>query len=153
MKDSPKVKPEQTERLDAALRKGDVIVLGAGFSRALTDKAPLMKGFLETSIAMGAYDPERFHIELAKAIVQYFGGKIADINIEELATFLADESIEDWLPSFSRKAANDQLIWVIANTLATAWDGALKSPSLPFARSFARKCIDEQIPIVTLNYD
>lgn len=137
---------------DAQVRKGDILVLGAGFSRALTDKAPLMKGFLTAPTVKGAYVPE-FHIELTRALLQYFGGKLEDVNIEELATFLADESSEGWPPFFNRKAAYDQLVWVITNTLAPAWDGALESPSLPFARLLAKNCVAEQVPIVTLNYD
>jgi hypothetical protein len=81
--DSPKEKPEQIEHSEAALRQGEVIALGAGFSRTLTDKALLMKGFLETSAAMGAYHLERFHIDLAKEKVQYFGEKIRNMNIEK----------------------------------------------------------------------
>ena len=135
------------ETSDAQLREGDVLVLGAGFSSALTDKAPTMKGFLVASAATGALAPE--YVDLGRALNQFFGLKLGDINIEELATFLVDEFRTD--RSYHPHGAYDELIRVITDTLAKAWDGAKESASLHLARAMASICVEKHVPVLTLN--
>ena len=144
---------QQFNSSDVPLGKGDVLVLGAGFSRSLTEKAPTMKGFLVSSMKIGTYQPDGRDIELEKVLHQYFGNRLEEVNIEELATFLADEFREDPPSSLDGRAAYNRLIWVITDTLADSWQAAKQSKSLPLVRSLARKSVAQEIPIITLNYD
>src|SRR6202035_3229655 len=89
-------------------------ILGAGFSRAYSNQAPLMSDFLKVAQHRGVYDPDGTHKTLAQLASTYFGSPRA--NIESLASFLASK--RELFPTREpREAAYAHLVEIIQATL------------------------------------
>lgn len=131
------------------LQKGDLLILGAGFSYSFAN-TPLMSNFLEKASNKDFYNSER-HTELSKSISHYFGNE-SKINIEKLATFLISD-LHTGIKLIDKEVAYEELLEVVKNTLNDAWRNAKKSDDFKNAQRLAKKCVDLRIPIISFNYD
>lgn len=146
--------PNQTQPdMTPRLRSRDVLVLGAGFSKALTPEAPVMNDFLHLAAKRKTYDPKGRHAELAAVVRQYFGcDEGLRANIEELATFLVSRANEIPLQS-QRELAYRQLLDVVKYTLAPLWDEVRSGDLVVSAGNLANACVENNVPIISFNYD
>jgi hypothetical protein len=98
-------------------------ILGAGFSRAYSEQAPLMSDFLKVAQRQGFYDPDHKHKELAQLASIYFGSAL-EANIETLASLLASK--RERFPTVEpREAAYAHLVEIIRATLLDIYDQGL----------------------------
>src|ERR1700682_3797860 len=115
-----------------------VFLLGAGFTRAYSDRAPVMADFLQIAERAGFYKPVTDHKLVAQIANKYFGSATGP-NIETVTTFLtAVVGSDPFKEREHRKAAYADLVQIIQNTLADIYDfprgAATKDAFLEFGR-------------------
>jgi hypothetical protein len=104
-------------------------ILGAGFSRAYSNYAPLISDFLKVARDRDYYDPDGRDKTLAQFAATYFGSPV-NVNIESLASSLAAKL--ELFPSVEpREAAYAGLMRVIQATLKNIYESPIDSSNLP----------------------
>jgi hypothetical protein len=130
-----------------------VFLLGAGFTRAYSDRAPVMADFLQIAEQAGFYKPVTDHKLVAQIADKYFGSATGP-NIETLATFLTTELGSDPFTELEhREAAYADLVQIIQKTLADIYDFPRTAATKDAFAEFGRYVVKHHIPVVTFNYD
>lgn len=120
----------------------DVFILGAGFSRAIGPKMPLMRDLAEQVF-------RRVHLPIAKAFLSAFGS-----DIEIAMTYLAQE--HPWLPeaeNLRNRATFLDLAFAVRDVLSDAMQETVRERCPSWLIDLINYWTKNHCHVLTLNYD